>query len=209
MRACQELPTPAKKPGFWPNLSAAMQYLCKKPGFWALATRNPAVRNPAVRNRVYTNDVRLRGRRGYSEIQNHGVKSSTRGGGFCLCSRGFNRRVFGFLVFLWVGDRVFGLMCDRVLLFNYPAVGNPAVRNPAVGNRVYTNDVRLRGLRNREFERNVRSTLQPAEARECLCRRGFNRRVRSTRYDEIFNPQRRVSVCVDAVSTAGFQPPEI
>jgi hypothetical protein len=88
------------------------------------------VRNPAVGNRVYTNNVRLRGRRGYSEIENHRVKSSTRGGGHCLCSRGFNRRGFwvdgligrsgflwmgrsGFLVdvrsgFWWMGDRVFG-----------------------------------------------------------------------------------------------------
>ncbi|WP_377478123.1 MAG: hypothetical protein P2A85_06220 [Microcoleus anatoxicus] len=63
---------------------------------------------PAVGNRVYTNDVRLRGRRGYLEIENHRVKSSTREGGFCLCRRGFNRRVFW--VFLWMGDRVFGLI---------------------------------------------------------------------------------------------------
>ena len=76
---------------------------------------NRAVGNPAVGNRVYTNDVRLRGRRGYSEIQNHRVKSSTRGGGFCLCSRGFNRRVFWF--FGLMADRIFGWMCDRVLLF--------------------------------------------------------------------------------------------
>ncbi|MCC3470523.1 MULTISPECIES: hypothetical protein [unclassified Microcoleus] len=27
-------------------------------------------------------------------MENHRVKSSTRGGGFCLCSRGFNRRGF-------------------------------------------------------------------------------------------------------------------
>ncbi|TAE07403.1 MAG: hypothetical protein EAZ90_26205 [Oscillatoriales cyanobacterium] len=26
-------------------------------------------------------------------MKNHRLKSSTRGGGFCLCSRGFNRRV--------------------------------------------------------------------------------------------------------------------
>ena len=45
------------------------------------------------------------------------------------------------------------------------------LKTPAVGNRVYTNDVRLCGLRNMEFERNVRwltpryaTTLQPAEA---------------------------------------------
>ncbi|MFB8794437.1 MAG: hypothetical protein U7126_09465 [Microcoleus sp.] len=69
---------------------------------------------PAVGNRVYTNDVRLRGRRGYLEIENHRVKSSTREGGFCLCRRGFNRRVFwvstaGFFVdgrsHFWVDGR--------------------------------------------------------------------------------------------------------
>ncbi len=95
--------------------------------------KSEAVEIPAVGNRVYTNDVRLRGRRGYSQMQNHRVKSSTRGGGFCLCSRGFNRRGFwvstaGFFVdgrshfcgwaiefernvrsgFWWMGDRVFG-----------------------------------------------------------------------------------------------------
>ena len=76
------------------------------------------VGNPAVGNRVYTNDVRLRGRRGYSEIENHFVKSSTRGGGFCLCSRGFNRRGFWIFGIFWLmGDRIFGWMCDRVLLF--------------------------------------------------------------------------------------------
>ncbi len=60
-------------------------------------------------------------------MQNHRVKSSTRGGGFCLCSRGFNRRglwflggwAFGFLggwaiAFLWMGDRIFGWMGDRI-----------------------------------------------------------------------------------------------
>ncbi|TAE52054.1 MAG: hypothetical protein EAZ39_27975 [Oscillatoriales cyanobacterium] len=57
-------------------------------------------------------------------------------------------------------------------------------KSSAVGNRVYTNNVRLRGLRNMEFQSNVRwltpryaTTLQPAEA-------GF--------------------VGIDAVSTAGF-----
>jgi hypothetical protein len=56
--------------------------------------KSSAVEIPAVGNRVYTNDVRLRGRRGYLEIENHRVKSSTREGGFCLCRRGFNRRGF-------------------------------------------------------------------------------------------------------------------
>ena len=35
-------------------------------------------RGPAIGNRVYTNDVRLRGRRGYSGMENHRVKSLTR-----------------------------------------------------------------------------------------------------------------------------------
>ncbi len=48
---------------------------------------------PAVGNRGYTNDVRLRGRRWYLGMENHWVKSSTHGGGFCLCRRGLNRRV--------------------------------------------------------------------------------------------------------------------
>jgi len=43
---------------------------------------------PAIGNRGYTNDVHLRGRRWYLEME-----SSTRGGGFRLCRRGFNRRV--------------------------------------------------------------------------------------------------------------------
>ena len=51
------------------------------------------VETPAIGNRGYTNDVRLRGRRRYSEIKNHWVESSTRVGGFCLCRRGFNHRV--------------------------------------------------------------------------------------------------------------------
>ena len=47
---------------------------------------------------------------------------------------------------------------NGVLLIKNPAVGNGVllIKNPAVGNRVYTNDVRLRGLRNMEFERNAR-----------------------------------------------------
>ncbi|XZN90316.1 MAG: hypothetical protein ACM65M_22210 [Microcoleus sp.] len=44
------------------------------------------------------------------------MKSSTRApSGFCLCSRGFNRR--GFSVFRLMGDRIFGLMGDRVFLW--------------------------------------------------------------------------------------------
>ncbi len=31
---------------------------------------------------------------GIHQMRNHRAKSSTRGGGFCLCSRGFNRRGF-------------------------------------------------------------------------------------------------------------------
>ncbi|MEG5112520.1 hypothetical protein QUB60_07420, partial [Microcoleus sp. A2-C5] len=51
------------------------------------------------------------------------VKSSTRGGGFCLCARklrGFNRRGFwvdgliGRSGFLWMGRSGFWLMCDRI-----------------------------------------------------------------------------------------------
>ncbi|XZN90317.1 MAG: hypothetical protein ACM65M_22215 [Microcoleus sp.] len=54
-----------------------------------------------------------RRRRGYSEIQNHRVISSTRApSGFCLCSRGFNRR--GFSVFRWMGDGIFRWMGDRI-----------------------------------------------------------------------------------------------
>ncbi len=117
--------------------------------------KSSAVEIPAVGNRVYTNDVRLRGRRGYSEIENHRVKSSTREGGFCLCSRGFNRRGFwvstagffvdgrshfwidgrsGFLLigrsgFLWMGDRVFGFMCDRT----FGLMGDRAFGGWAIG----------------------------------------------------------------------------
>ncbi|WP_293370087.1 hypothetical protein, partial [Microcoleus sp. CAWBG556] len=48
---------------------------------------------PAIGNRGYTNDVHLRGRRRYSEMENYQIKSLTHGGGFGLCRRGFNRRV--------------------------------------------------------------------------------------------------------------------
>ena len=56
-------------------------------------------------------------------------------------------------------------------------------KSSAVGNRVYTNDVRLRGLRNMEFQSNVRS-LTP-------------------RYATILQPAEAGFVCIDAVSTAG------
>ena len=95
----RDLRTPNKETGFLPKSMGCNEEI------------------PAVGNRVYTNDVRMvRGRRGYSEIENHRVKSSTREGGFCLCSRGFNRRGFwvstaggfGFqpLGVLWMGDRL-------------------------------------------------------------------------------------------------------
>ncbi|MEK0188816.1 hypothetical protein, partial [Microcoleus anatoxicus] len=78
--------------------------------------KSSAVGIPAVGNRVLSNDVRLRGRRGYLEMENHRVKSSTRGGGFCLCRRGFNRR--GFWVstaeFFVDGRSGFWLMGDRI-----------------------------------------------------------------------------------------------
>ncbi len=58
--------------------------------------KSEAVKNPAVGNRVYTNHVRLRGLRNIQfEINvrwltpRYATNSSTRGGGFCLCSRGF------------------------------------------------------------------------------------------------------------------------
>jgi len=58
------------------------------------------------------------------EIENHRVKSSTREGGFCLCTRGFNRRVFWVSTagFLWMGDRVFygwaiGFFVERAIEF--------------------------------------------------------------------------------------------
>ena len=130
----RDLRTPNKETGFLPKSMGCNEEI------------------PAVGNRVYTNDVRMvRGRRGYSEIENHRVKSSTREGGFCLCSRGFNRRGF------WVstaGGFVDGRSLTPTLrLFGQRAIGffvdgRSNLKSSAVGNRVYTNDVRLRGLRN-------------------------------------------------------------
>ena len=52
------------------------------PGDWKSRLQ---LRPPAIGNRGYTNDVRLRGRK---------KRNSTRAGGFCVCRRGFNRRVY-------------------------------------------------------------------------------------------------------------------
>jgi len=92
-------------------------------------------------------------------MKNHRLKSSTRGGGFCLCSRGFNRRVIG-------NHRVIenhrvksstrgGGFCLCSRGFNrrdwFTAQWNHndyiPIEAPAIGNRGYTNDVRLRGRR--------------------------------------------------------------
>ena len=101
---------------------------------------------PAIGSRGYTNDVHLRGRRGYL-----GMESSTRGGWFRLCRRGFNRRVSGFLNKIESSTRE---------------------EAPAIGNRGYTNNVHLRGRRG---YLGMESSTRGGGFR--LCRRGFNRRV--------------------------------
>jgi hypothetical protein len=61
--------------------------------------------------------------------------------------------------FWWMGDRV---LCGWAIGFcvdgrsGFVWMGESViVEIPAVGNRVYTNDVRLRGRRNMEFESNM------------------------------------------------------
>jgi len=80
------LPTPTKKPGFSPNLRITTKYSRKNP-----VSGHPRVRKRRLKPRLHKRCPPPRTKE--NNVISTIVFSSTRGGGFCSCRRGFNRRV--------------------------------------------------------------------------------------------------------------------